>query len=112
MPAAVAEYEQALNEGGWHNETGCLLLLAGVLGPAWAVTEDAPLYSLLVALVPLAILVWRAGSRQGRRQEALRAEAMAYVKAVAEAQAAGVRVSELSPALGKVLDQQDNPLHQ
>lgn len=49
-PAAVTAYEETIHDGGWHTETGCLLLLAGVIGPAWAVTEDVPLAGLLVAL--------------------------------------------------------------
>ncbi|MEV0170933.1 hypothetical protein AB0I00_07375 [Streptomyces sp. NPDC050803] len=104
-PAAVTRYEEMAEAGGWHDETGCLLLFAGLIGAGWAWSNDAPLGYFLLALVPLAIVVWVAGSRQGDEKRELRAEALAYVRAVTEAQAAGARVPELSRVLKKLLDE-------
>ncbi|MBC2907191.1 hypothetical protein H4N64_37900 [Streptomyces sp. PSKA01] len=104
-PAAVTQYEEMADAGGWHDETGCLLLLAGLIGAGWAWSQDVPLAYGLLALIPLAIVVWMAGSRQGDEKQALRAEAETYVRAVAAAQAAGARGPELSPVLKKLLDE-------
>ncbi len=104
-PAAVSRYERIADAGGWHDETGCLLVMVGAGGALWAATNDAPLWYGAIALVPLAILVWLAGSNQGTEKERLRAEAVAYVRAVAEAQAAGAQVPELSRVLRKLLDE-------
>lgn len=107
-PAAVVSYEQVADEGGRHDEGGCLLLFGGVLGAAWGVSEDMPgavVGALL--LVPLAVRVWVLGSRQGREKERLRQEALAYVRTIARAQAAGARVPELSPVLRKLLEEEE-----
>ncbi|MFJ8085060.1 hypothetical protein ACIQ6Y_31135 [Streptomyces sp. NPDC096205] len=103
-PAAVAHYEEIADAGGWHDETGCLLLFAALIGASWAWSQDVPLGYGLLALVPVAIAVWMAGRRQGREKEALRAEAVAYVRTVAAAQAAGAPVAELPPVLRELLE--------
>ncbi|GGL73568.1 hypothetical protein GCM10010129_16500 [Streptomyces fumigatiscleroticus] len=104
-PAAVEEYERIADAGGWHDETGCLLVLGGAGGAVWAATSDKPLGYAALVLVPLAVLVWLAGSRQGKEKQRLGAEAKAYVRAVSAAQAAGAQVPELSPALRKLLEE-------
>jgi hypothetical protein len=107
-PPAVLAYERVADEGGWHDEAGCLLFAAGGIGAGWAWTEGGPLGGLAaLLLVPLAVWTWVAGHRQGKRKEALRQEALAYVRAVAQAQAAGARVPELSPELRKLLLEQE-----
>ncbi|MFI5687693.1 hypothetical protein [Streptomyces sp. NPDC051636] len=103
-PPAVTTYETIADQGGWHDETGCLLVLAAGAGVLWAATSDAPLGYGALALIPLAILIWLAGMRQGAEKQRLRAEAVAYVRAVAQAQRAGARVPELSPVLRRLLD--------
>jgi hypothetical protein len=102
-PAAVDEYERIADAGGWHDEAGCLLILAGVIGALWAWSETEPIGYGALALIPLAIVVWLIGSNQGGEKARLRAEATEYVKAVAAAQAAGAQVPELSPQLRKLL---------
>lgn len=105
-PATVASYEAMADEGGWHDEAGCLLIAAGGGGALWAATSDAPVgYLAPVLLVPLAISVWVSGSRRGAEKERLRQAALAYVRQVAAAQAAGARVPELSPALRKLREE-------
>lgn len=104
-PAAVLRYEETADAGGWHDETGCLLLIAALIGAGWAWSQDVPLGYGLLALIPLAVVVWVAGSRQGNEKQALRAEAEAYVRAVEAARAAGARGPELSPVLKKLLDE-------
>jgi hypothetical protein len=103
-PAAVAEYERIANAGGWHDETGCLLVLAGAGGAFWAATAGSTIGYGALTLVPAAVIVWLAGSRQGSEKERLRAEAIEYVRAVTSAQEAGAQVPELSPVLRKLLD--------
>ncbi|MET8684240.1 hypothetical protein ABZV77_08490 [Streptomyces sp. NPDC004732] len=100
--ATVSQYEARADEGGWHDELGWILLFAGGIGIAWGYTQDAPVGYLAGALIPLAIVTWLAGSRQGDEKRALREEAVAYVRALAAAQAAGARVPELSPVLRKL----------
>ncbi|WAL97195.1 hypothetical protein [Streptomyces sp. Je 1-369] len=100
--AAVSQYEARADEGGWHDEAGWILLFAGGIGVGWGYTQHAPVGYLAGALIPLAIVVWLAGSRQGNEKRALREEALAYVRALASAQAAGARVPELSPQLRKL----------
>ncbi|MFJ3665772.1 hypothetical protein ACIPSE_04890 [Streptomyces sp. NPDC090106] len=102
-PAAVAEYERVADTGGWHDEAGCLLVIAGVIGAGWAWSETEPLGYGALALIPLAIVVWLIGSNQGGEKARLRAEATEYVKAITAAQAAGAQVPELSPQLQKLL---------
>jgi hypothetical protein len=103
-PWAVSYYEQTADAGGWHDETGCLLLLAGAGGVTWAVTVGTAVGYAALLLVPLAIRVWLAGRRQGREKEELREEALKYIKALETAQATGARVPELSPQLRKLVD--------
>ncbi|MEU5684976.1 hypothetical protein DEJ48_16460 [Streptomyces venezuelae] len=100
--AAVSQYEARADEGGWHDEAGCVLLIAGGIGIGWGYTQQVPLGYLAGALIPLAIVTWLAGSRQGDEKRRLREEALAYVRALAAAQAAGARVPELSPQLRKL----------
>lgn len=103
-PAAVSEYERIADQGGWHDEVGWLLLFAGGIGPAVAVSSGEPLGLAVLALVPLAVVVWVAGHRQGSRKASLRPEAEAYARAVVEARAAGADTPDLSPQLRALLD--------
>ncbi|MFA3873591.1 hypothetical protein ABS735_07865 [Streptomyces sp. MMCC 100] len=103
-PSAVSYYEHMADAGGWHDEAGCLLILAGAGGATWAVTVGTAAGYAALLLVPLAIWVWLAGHRQSREKEELREEALRYVKALETAQAAGARVPELSPQLRALLD--------
>ncbi|WP_328562073.1 hypothetical protein [Streptomyces coelicoflavus] len=103
-PSAVSYYEHMADTGGWHDETGCLLVLAGAGGVTWAVTVGTAVGYAALLLVPVAVWVWLAGRRQGREKEELREEALQYVKALEAAQAAGARVPELSPQLRALLD--------
>ncbi len=103
-PWAVSYYEQTADAGGWHDEMGCLLILAGAGGVTWAATVGTAAGYAALLLVPLAIWVWLAGRRQGREKEELREEALKYVKELEAAQAAGARVPELSPQLRALLD--------
>ncbi|MGW5637094.1 hypothetical protein [Streptomyces sp. NPDC003832] len=106
-PATVTRYEDMAESGGWHDETGCLLLIVGLVGAGWAWGEEVPLAYGALALVPLAVAVWLTGRRQGNEKRALRVEAEAYVRTLAAAQAAGERVPELSPALRKLLEPEE-----
>ncbi|MET8447732.1 hypothetical protein [Streptomyces sp. NPDC005209] len=103
---AVASFELLGDEGGdWHDEAGCLLFLAGGGGALWAATSDAPIGYAALVLVPIALLIWLSGMRRAGEKERLRQEALSYVRAIAQAQAAGAEVPELSPALRKLLDE-------
>ncbi|MBM7169944.1 hypothetical protein JQK87_16270 [Streptomyces sp. G44] len=102
-PMAVIQYEAGADEGGWHDEAGCLLLFAGVAGVAYGATQGVPAGYLAGVLVPSAIVTWLAGARRGRERQRLREEAVAYVRALTAAQATGARVPELSPALKELL---------
>ncbi|MGW7203802.1 hypothetical protein [Streptomyces sp. NPDC054837] len=102
-PAAVTEYERLASSGGWHDETGWLLLFAGGGGAAWAWSQTQPIGYAALVLIPVAIGIWLAGSHHGSEETRLRAEAVQYVRTVIAAQAAGARVPELSPALRKLL---------
>ncbi|WP_329336036.1 hypothetical protein OG866_18460 [Streptomyces sp. NBC_00663] len=108
-PPAVAEYERIADSGGWHDEAGCLLVLAGGIGAMWAWSETEPIGYGALALIPLAIIVWLVGNNQGGEKARLRAEATEYVRAIAAAQAAGAQVPELSPQLQKLLHGTYNP---
>lgn len=103
-PWAVSHYEHTADAGGWHDETGWLLILAGAGGATWAATVGTAAGYAALLLVPLAIWVWLAGRRQGREKEELREEALKYVKELEAAQAAGARLPELSPQLRALLD--------
>lgn len=103
-PEAVAAYEHIADSGGWHDEVGWLLLFAGGIGPAVAVSSDEPLGLAALALVPLAVAVWIAGHRQGKQKAALRTEAEAYARGVVAARAAGAQAPELTPALRELLE--------
>ncbi|MDI6519190.1 hypothetical protein QMA61_23680 [Streptomyces coelicoflavus] len=103
-PSAVSSYEHMADAGGWHDETGCLLFLAGAGGVTWAVTVGTAVGYAALLLVPVAVWIWLAGRRQGREKEELREEALKYVTALEAAQAAGARVPELSPQLRALLD--------
>ncbi|MEU8953822.1 hypothetical protein AB0C93_05915 [Streptomyces sp. NPDC048518] len=102
-PFAVSTYEASTEDGGWHGEGGCLLFIAGVIGAGYGATEDVPPALLAGVLIPVAIMVWVVGARRGREREALREEAVTYVRALAAAQAAGAHIPELSPVLRKLL---------
>lgn len=102
--AAVLEYERVADQGGWHDEVGWLLLFAGGIGAAVAVSSGEPLGLAALALVPLAVAVWVAGHRQGSRKASLRPEAEAYAGAVVAARAAGAETPDLSPQLRALLD--------
>ncbi|WP_075779411.1 hypothetical protein [Streptomyces acidiscabies] len=106
VPDAVAAYEKIADQGGWHDEAGCLFVIAALIGAAYGWWQGVTLGYLALVLVPLAIWVWLAGSRQGKEKERLRKEALAYVETVARAQAAGAAVPELSPRLRKLLDEE------
>ncbi|AOW88482.1 MULTISPECIES: hypothetical protein [Streptomyces] len=103
-PPAVTEYEHLADVGGWHDETGWLLVFAGLIGTAWAYSTGSPVGYAALLLVPVAILVWLAGSRQGHEKNQLREEALKYVKSLEAAQAAGAHVPELSPQLRELVD--------
>ncbi|MEV2234002.1 hypothetical protein AB0H69_36235 [Streptomyces phaeochromogenes] len=106
-PASVESYEAMADEGGWHDEAGCLLLFVGIGGVAWAVSEGNALGHLAAVLaVPLAITTWLAGARQGRERQRLREAAVAYVQALSAAQSAGASIPELSPVLRKLLEEE------
>ncbi|WP_282084988.1 hypothetical protein [Streptomyces tendae] len=103
-PSTVSHYEHLADAGGWHDEAGCLLVLAGAGGVTWAVTVGTGVGYAALLLVPVAIWIWLAGRRQGREKNELREEALKYVKELEAAQAAGARVPELSPQLRALLD--------
>ncbi|MFE9973450.1 hypothetical protein ACFYRD_22520 [Streptomyces hirsutus] len=103
-PPAVTAYERLADAGGWHDEAGYLLVAAGSGGALWAWTSDVPIGYGALLLIPAALLVWLAGSRQGDEKHRLREEAVAYVRVVAAAQAAGAQVPELSPVLQELVD--------
>lgn len=88
-PASVESYEAMADEGGWHDEAGCLLLFVGIGGVAWAVSEGNALGHLAAVLaVPLAITTWLAGSPPGPRE------------ATSPGGGGGVRTSPLRRAVG------------
>lgn len=81
-----------------------LMLFAGGIGPAVAVSSGEALGLAALALVPLAVVVWITGHRQGSRKAGLRPEAEAYARAVVAARAAGAETPKLSPQLRALLD--------
>ncbi|WP_432587879.1 hypothetical protein ABVG11_21670 [Streptomyces sp. HD1123-B1] len=106
-PRAVAEYERVADQGGWHDETGWLLLFAGGGAMLWAATELDSLLPGVLGLgicTALAVWVWTTGAAQGRHKDALREQARAYVRALKTAQAAGSVIPELSPQLRALID--------
>jgi hypothetical protein len=103
-PAAVAEYERIAERGGWHDEAGWILIGAGAAGVVYAVVEDVPVAFAAAVFAVLGVWAWVAGHRLGKRQRDLSAEARRYVARLAEAQAAGAVVPELSPPLRKFVD--------
>jgi hypothetical protein len=103
-PAAVEEYERIADHGGWHDEAGWILVVAGAVGVGYAVVKDLPAAYAAVLLIPLGIWAWLAGHRLGRRQRELSGEALRYLDELTRVQAAGAPVHELSPPLRKLLD--------
>ncbi|MFE7031202.1 hypothetical protein ACFU9Y_12900 [Streptomyces sp. NPDC057621] len=106
-PAAVAAYEAMADEGGWHDETGCLLLFAAMGGAAWAYSEENPAGYLAATLATaLALTTWLAGARQGRERQRLREAALEYVRTLTAAQSTGTPVPELSAPLRGLLEEE------
>ncbi|MEV7075985.1 hypothetical protein [Streptomyces sp. NPDC093990] len=103
-PAEVEEYERIADHGGWHDEAGWILVVAGAVGVGYAVVKDLPAAYAAVLLVALGIWTWVAGHRLGKRQQKLSGEARRYLVELTRAQAAGAVVDELSPPLRKLLD--------
>jgi len=103
-PAEVEEYERIAEHGGWHDEAGWILVVAGGVGVGYAVVKDLPAAYASVLLIALGIWTWLAGHRLGRRQRELSGEALRYLDELTSAQAAGAPVHELSPPLRKLLD--------
>ncbi|WP_405516174.1 hypothetical protein [Streptomyces canus] len=103
-PAEVEEYERIADQGGWHDEAGWILIVAGAVGVGYAVVKDLPAAYASVLLIALGIWTWLAGHRLGRRQRELSREARLYLDELTSAQAAGAPVHELSPPLRKLLD--------
>ncbi|MFG2803054.1 hypothetical protein [Streptomyces pseudovenezuelae] len=103
-PAEVEEYERIAERGGWHDEAGWILVVAGGVGVGYAVVKDLPAAYASVLLIALGIWTWIAGHRLGRRQQQLSGEARRYLDELTRSQAAGAPVHELSPPLRKLLD--------
>ncbi|WP_405528308.1 hypothetical protein OG426_39275 [Streptomyces canus] len=103
-PAEVEEYERIADQGGWHDEAGWILVIAGAVGVGYAVVKDLPAAYASVLLIGIGIWTWVAGHRLGRRQRELSGEALRYLDELTRSQAAGAPVHELSPPLRKLLD--------
>ncbi|WP_405469961.1 hypothetical protein [Streptomyces canus] len=103
-PAEVEEYERIADQGGWHDEAGWILVVAGAVGVGYAVVKDLPAAYASVLLIALGIWTWLSGHRLGRRQRELSGEALRYLDELTRSQAAGAPVHELSPPLRKLLD--------
>ncbi|MFI0512952.1 hypothetical protein RKD19_002368 [Streptomyces canus] len=103
-PAEVEEYERIAEQGGWHDQAGGMLVVAGAVGVGYAVVEDLPAAYAAVLLIGLGVWTWIAGHRLGRRQRELSAKALRYLDELTTAQAAGAPVHELSPPLRRLLD--------
>lgn len=106
-PTSVTAYEATADDAGWHTETGCLLIALGAAGAGYAWWEGTPIAYGTLLLVPLAITVWRTGTRRTAEREHLREESLTYLTAIADAQSAGAAAPELSPALRKLLDEEE-----
>ncbi|MFD5023999.1 hypothetical protein [Streptomyces sp. NPDC058373] len=107
-PAEVTAWEQTADKGGWHDEVGLLLALAGGGAAMWAYFEDEPVgYAGLALGLAAAITVWVVGYRQGARKKRGRQAALRHLADVQAAQAAGAAVPELSPQLRKLLEKDD-----
>ncbi|NKI44338.1 hypothetical protein [Streptomyces physcomitrii] len=105
--AAVVEYEESENKGGWQGQLGCLTLLAGGIAAGWAFSQDEPAgYIGGAALLAFTVVLWIAAYRDGQEKARLREDALAYARAVLAAQQAGVRVPPLSRRLEEVLDEE------
>lgn len=103
-PPEVEEYERIADQGGWHDEAGWILVVAGAVGVGYAVVKDMPAAFAAALLPVLGVWTWVAGHRLGGRQRRLSGEARRYLGELAAAQAAGAVVTELSPPLRKLLD--------
>lgn len=103
-PPEVEEYERIAEQGGWHDEAGWVLVVAGAVGVGYAVVDDLPAAYASVLLVALGIRTWIAGHRLGRRQRELSGEARRYLDELTRSQAAGAPVHALSPPLRRLLD--------
>ncbi|MEY6563403.1 hypothetical protein AB8B12_00235 [Streptomyces sp. PGLac3x] len=104
-PAEVTEWERTADQGGWHDELGGLLALAGAGAAFWAYVEDQPVgYAGLVVGLASAITVWVLGHRQGVRKKRGRQAALRHLADVQAAQAAGAAVPALSPQLRRLLE--------
>ncbi|MEU5130128.1 hypothetical protein [Streptomyces mobaraensis] len=102
-PAAVAEYERIAEKGGLHTEGGWVLLIGAGVGVAYAAWQGRTAGYAALLLVPLAVWVWIAGHRLGRRQRETEAVAREYVRALMAAKARGADVPELSAQLSRLL---------
>lgn len=103
-PTAVTEYERIAERGGWHDEAGWGLIVAGAVCVSYAVAKNMPAAYAAILLVGLGIWIWVAGHRLGKRQNELATEARRYVDRLAEAQASGAVIPELSPPLRRLFD--------
>lgn len=105
-PAEVAAWERTADRGGWHDELGGLLALAGAGAAVWAYVEDQPVgYAGLFLGLASAITVWVLGHRQGVRKKRGRQAALHHLADLRAAQAAGAAVPELSPRLRRLLEE-------
>ncbi|MCU7705169.1 DUF5129 domain-containing protein [Streptomyces albidoflavus] len=105
-PAEVTAWERTAGQGGWHDELGGLLALAGAGAAVWAYVEDQPVgYAGLVLGLASAIAVWVLGHLQGVRKERGREAALRHLADLRAAQAAGAAVPELSPQLRRLLEE-------
>ncbi|MFD6042257.1 hypothetical protein ACFWG7_13120 [Streptomyces koyangensis] len=105
-PAEVAAWERTADQGGWHDELGGLLALAGAGAAVWAYVEDQPVgYAGLFLGLASAITVWVLGHRQGVRKKRGRQAALHHLADLRAAQAAGAAVPELSPQLRRLLEE-------